>query len=315
MQRIAISGRGVYLPRLLHTNESLPPLDKPATAEQLEKIGVVSRGWAGEGEGIAEMGAFAARQALERAGVKAEEIDLLILANWTQRRFIPEFAPKVQHLIGATRAFAFDLCGACTGFINGLATAFNFLQGPRMKRALVVASETTSQRARPNSRATLVFGDAAAAWVLEKDRAGGGELIDYELSSDGSQHGLMEINDEGHVVTLIDQKELNALAARSFAGSTRRILERNKLSLGDVQWIVPHSGTAGIQSLLVKTLEVPAEKVLSNYRTVGNVSSAAIPVSFEEFVSKGQIRDGDLILSPTTGTGWYHGAILYRHRA
>ena len=312
MNKIVASGRGVYLPRLMHTNDTLPPLDKTPTAEQLSRIGVERRGWAQEGEGIAEMGAAAAKRALEQAQVKPEDIDLLVLANWTQRRYIPEFAPRVQQLLGCTNAFAFDVCGACTGFVNGVGIAHNFLQSPRYRRALVVASETTSQRARPNSRATLVYGDAAAAWVLERDRQGGTEIVDYELVSDGAQHGAMQVDDKGHVVTLIEQKALNTLAANSFAEACRRILQRNNMTLGDITWIVPHSGTAGIQATLIKTLEVKAEKVLSNYSSVGNVSSAAIPVSFEHFVESGQIRKGDLVLSPTTGTGWYFGALLYR---
>lgn len=312
MKTAYVTGRGVYLPRCMHDNDSLPPLDKPVTQEQLDRIGVVRRGWASDDEGIAEMGAWAASQALERAGVAAEDIDLIILANWTQRRYIPEFAPKLQHLLGAKRAFGFDISGACTGFVNGLAVAHQFLQNPRYRRALVVASETTSKRGRPHSRASLVFGDAAAAWVLELDRESGLEIIDYDLATEGEQHHIMSINDDGHVETHIDQKELNALAARSFAESSRRVLERNGMTLADVTWIVPHSGTAGIQATLIKTLGVAPEKVLSNFSTVGNVSSAAIPVSLEHFVEAGKIAKGDLILSPTTGTGWYHAALLYR---
>lgn len=309
---INITGRGVYLPRLTHTNATLPALDKPVTQEELDRLGIVSRGWAADDEGIAEMGAAAATQALQHAGVRAADIDVLILANWTQRRYIPEFAPKLQQLLGARRAFAFDVCGACTGFVNGVGFAHSFLQTPRYTRALVVASETTSQRARPHSRATLVFGDAAAAWVLERDKPQGMQLIDYDLVSDGQHHDLMEITDAGHVQTNMPQQELNALAANSFADSSRRVLERNGMTLDDVTWIVPHSGTAGIQATLVRVLGVSPDKVLSNYSVVGNVSSAAIPVSLEHFIARGDIRRGDVILSPTTGTGWYHAAMLYR---
>lgn len=315
MQNVFITGRGIYLPRLMHTNQTLPPLDSTPTAEQLEKIGVVSRGWAGEGESIPQMAALAGSAALKMAGVAAGELDLLVLANWTQRRYIPEFAPRVQALLGAERAFAFDVCGACTGFINGLGIAHSFLQTPRYRRALVVAAETTSQRGRPNSRATLVFGDAAGAWVVERDRTDGTQLVDFELASDGNHHHIMEIDEAGHVKTLVDQKELNALAAKSFTQSCGRILERNSLKLGEVDWVVPHSGTAGIQALLIKTLGLDPARVFSNYRTVGNVSSAAIPVAFEELVGSGRIKPGQLVLSPTTGTGWYHGAILYRFGA
>lgn len=310
---VAITGRGVYLPRRQYTNQMLPALDEPPTPEQLEKIGVERRGWAGPDEGIAEMAAHAARQALERAGLEAEAIELLVLANWTQRRLIPEFAPKVQHLLGASRAWAFDVCGACAGFVSGLAIAQSFLESRRYARALVVASETTSQRARPRSRATLVFGDGAGAWVLERGEGRGSELVGCLLRSDGAQHGAMEIDARGYVKTHLDQRGLNRLAADSFRGACRELLARHGLELREVRWVVPHSGTAGIQALLVKALELPAEKVFSNFSTVGNVSSAAIPVAFEALVGEGRVAPGDLVLSPTTGTGWYLGAALYRY--
>ncbi len=132
------------------------------------------------------------------------------------------------------------------------------------------------------------------------------------MVSDGQYHDIMSINEAGHVVTEIDQRELNALATQSFTNASTAVLERNNLTLDDIDRIVPHSGTAGIQALLVPTLEVAPEKVLSNYNVVGNVSSAAIPVSLQHYVDSGQIKKGDLILSPTTGTGWYYAALLYR---
>ena len=312
MKPIQITGRGVYLPKLTHSNDTLPPLDKPPTQAQLDRLGVQSRGWAGSDEGVAEMGSFAAESALKRAGVLAADIDLLILANWTQRVYIPEFAPKVQKLLGARKAFAFDVSGACAGFVNGVAMAHHFLQNPRYERALIVASETLSRRAKPGSRSTLVYGDAAAAWVLERDSKRGSRLIDYELVSDGDYHHFMGVDDEGFVETHVPQVELNALAANSFAQVSRMLLERNQMSLADVTWVVPHSGTEGIQAALVQTLEVPEGKVLSNFRSVGNVSSAAIPVSLEHFIDAGKIRPGDVILSPTAGTGWYYAAMLYQ---
>ncbi len=312
MDPIRITGRGVYLPLLTHTNETLPPLDTPPTQAQLDRLGVHSRGWASAEEGVAEMGNWAATRALDEARVSASDIDLLILANWTQRRYIPEFAPKLQKLLGAKKAFAFDLSGACAGFVNGIAIAHHFLQNPRYTRALVVASETLSQRAKPGSRSTLVYGDAAAAWVLERDAGKGSLLIDYELVSDGDYHHFMGVDANGYVETYVPQVELNALAANSFARASQTLLERNRMSIADVTWIVPHSGTEGIQAALVKTLQVSADKVLSNFRSVGNVSSAAVPVSLEHFIAAGKIRPGDVVLSPTAGTGWYYAAMLYR---
>jgi len=312
MVPISITGIGSYLPRRMLSNDDLT-LDKPVTEEQLAKLGVTSRGWAGEGESIPEMAAAAGLRAMERAGITADELDLIVLANWTQRRFIPDFAPKLQALLGAPQAFAFDVSTACAGFAFGAGVAQGFLQNPRHRRCLLVASETTSSRARPHSKATLVFGDAAGAWILERGEVeGAGRLIDLELMTDGTKFDAMGVNEEGHVYTSIDQKSLQQLAIHSFRTATEAVLTRNGLTLDDLDWIVPHSGTAGIQALLLRTLEVDPAKVLINFPRIGNVSSAAIPASLDEFVSRGVVKPGDLVLSPTTGTGWYAAAMLYR---
>lgn len=311
MEPVGIIGVGSYLPRTMHTNETLPPLDTPATDADLEKIGVWRRGWAGDGEGIAEMAASAAQAALKQAGRGPGELDFVIVANWTQRRFLPDFAPKVQALLGAPQAFAFDVATACAGFAYGVEMARSLLQNPRYQRGVVVASETTSQRGRPGSKATLVFGDAAGAWVIERGEAGH-RILDVELGTDGTQYEAMEINEAGHVVTHIAQKDLQQLAIHSFRTATERVLSRNGMTLDDVDWIVPHSGTAGIQALLLRTLEVSEDRVLTNFREIGNVSSAAIPTAYDQFLREGRLKPGDVVLSPTTGSGWYSAAILVR---
>ena len=311
---VRITGFSSYLPALVHDNASLPPLDEPIGDADLARIGVHRRGWAGADESIADMAAIAGRRALERAGVAARDLDMIILANWTQRRYLPEFAPTVKRMLGAERAFAHDLGCACAGFLYGVATASEFLRNPRYQRALVIASEHTAKRARPGSRGTLILGDAAGAFVIERATGGdpgGGRLIDYELASDGEHAQIMDISDDGWVRTYIAQRELCALAARSIFDVAQRVLTRNRLTLADVAWIVPHSGTAGVQAAIARTLELPDERILTNYADVGNVSSASIPVALDHFVAAGTIRPGELVLSAAVGGGWYAAAALY----
>jgi 3-oxoacyl-[acyl-carrier-protein] synthase-3 len=312
---VRITGFGTYLPVLMHTNETLPALDEPIPAADLARIGVHRRGWARDGESVAEMAAIAGRRALDAAQVAAGDLDMVILANWTQRRYLPDFAPTVKRLLGADRAFAHDLGCACAGFLYGIGTASEFLRNPRYRRALVIASEQTSQRARPGSRGTLILGDAAGAFVLERadgDHApGGGRLIDYELACDGEHAKIMEISSDGWVQTYIPQRELCALAARSIMEVASRMLARNRLTLADVTWVVPHSGTAGVQAAIVRALELPADRILTNYAEVGNVSSASIPIALDHFVASGKVRPGDTVLSAAVGGGWYAAAALY----
>lgn len=311
MQSVAITGFGSYLPKLMHDNATLPPLDTAVSEDELRRIGVYRRGWADENEGIAEMASFAARRALERAGVAADSLDFVILANWTQRRYIPEHAPKLLHLLGARKAFGWDVSCACAGFLYGLGIAHGFLQNPRFSRALVVASEHTSRRARPGSKGTVILADAAGAFVLERKTEGTGRLIDYELATQGEHHGIMSISEEGWVKTHIEQRELNQLAGDSMFGVASRLLERNGLTLNDVAWVIPHSGTAGVQATVARRFGVSQEKILTNFDSVGNVSSASIPTAVDAFVEKGKVRPGDVILSMAVGTGWYAAAALY----
>jgi 3-oxoacyl-[acyl-carrier-protein] synthase-3 len=312
MQTVYLTGVGSYLPALMHTNQSLPALDSEVSEADLEKIGVRRRGWAGEGEGIAEMAARATERALEKAGVKATDLDFVILSNWTQRRYIPEHAPRVKALLGASRAFAFDVSTACAGFVHGVSIAHGYLQNPRFHRGVVVASETTSHRGRPKSKSTLIFGDAAGAVIVERGKKGATELIDYELGVDETQHHIMDVSEEGWVRTHVKQKELVELTSRCFRDTTSKILARNGVAMKDVDYVLPHSGTAGVQAALVRTLEVPQSKVLTNFATVGNVSSAAIPTALEEFMGNGTLKPGMLVLSPAVGTGFYSVALLYR---
>lgn len=311
MDPVAITGIGSYLPRRSLETWELPALDKPYPPEAIERLGVRRRGLADEEETIPEMAAAAARVALERAGRTADEMDFIVLANWTQRRYLPDLAARVQALLGARKAFAFDVATACAGFATGTLVARGLL-ATTCQRGLVIASETTSHRARPHSKATVIFGDGAGAWVLERGTTEGPHLLDVELLTDGEQFDAMTIDAHGHVITHIDQKQLQHLATDSFIRASQAVLGRQGLTLDDVDWIVPHSGTAGIQALLIDVLKVDPEKVLVNFPTVGNLSSAAIPVALDAFQSEGPIRPGDLILSPTTGSGWYAAALLYR---
>ncbi len=311
MHPIAITGFGSYLPSRMLDNSELPPFDEPIAADELERIGVRRRGWADDSEGIAEMAATAGQRALERAGIEPAAIDFVILANWTARRYIPEHAPRLLRLLGAKKAFGWDISCACAGFLYGLGSAHGFLQNPRWSRALVVASEHTSRRGRPGSKAKLILADAAGAFVLERKPGTTGRLIDFELATDGNYHDIMDVGPEGFVRTHIKQKELNALAGGSMCAVARRLLERTGVSLDDVAWIIPHSGTAGVQATVIRELGAPPEKILANFSTIGNVSSASIPTVVDEYARAGKIRPGDLILSVAVGTGWYAAAALY----
>lgn len=311
MAELHITGLGTYLPERLVTNRELPPLDPPHTLADMDKVGVRARGIASAHEDVQFMALRAAERALAQAEVTAESLDFLIFANWSERRYTPDFAPRIQHALGARRAFAFDIGCACAGFLYGLTLAHGYLQNPRFQRGLVLAADRSTDRLRPGSRATLVFGDAASAMVVEKDAGKGSRLHDYELRTDGSQHGIMDVGSDGFLNPKIKQRDLNQLAGSSLASVSRTLLERNGLSLTDIDWILPHSGTAGVQAMLAEHLGAPPEKTLNNLADVGNVTSSSIPVSLQQFIQQGKLKPGDRILSAAVGLGWQYCAVLY----
>jgi len=306
-----MTGLGVYLPERLVGNRELPQLEPPHSLEEMDKVGVRARGIASDEEDALEMALRAARRALSQAEVDALSLDFLILANWSERRYVPDLAPRVQHALGATRAFAFDVGCACAGFIYGLTVAHGYLQNPRFRRGLVLASDRSTRRIRPKTRATLVFGDAAAAMVVERDAPRGAHLLDYELRTDGSHNQIMAVDAAGFLNPNIKQRELNQLAGRSLASVSRAVLERNRLTLDDVDWILPHSGTAGVQAMLAEYLGAPPEKTLNNLAAVGNVASASIPVALDHFIKQGLLKPGQRVLSAAVGLGWQYCAVLY----
>lgn len=299
------------MPERLVGNAELPALEPPHTLADMDKVGVRTRGIASDEEDVLFMGVRAAQRALEQAQASAESLDFVILANWSERRYVPDVAPRVQQALGATRAFAFDIGCACAGFLYGLTLAHGYLQNPRFRRGLVLSSDRSTRRLRPRSRATLVFGDAAAAAVVERDAERGIRLIDYELRTDGAQNGIMEVDADGLLNPKIKQRELNQLAGRSLASVSRALLERNALTLDDIDWLVPHSGTAGVQAMLAEHLGAPPEKTLNNFADVGNVTSASVPVSLAHFMERGVLKPGDRVLSAAVGLGWQYCAVLF----
>jgi 3-oxoacyl-[acyl-carrier-protein] synthase III len=311
MREVNLVGLGAFLPARMVKNAELPALDPPQSLAELDRLGVHCRGWASDAEGVVEMATSAASDALGEAGVEADSLDFLLLANWTERRYVPDVAPRIQRALGASRAFALDICCACSGFVHGLSMAHGYLQNPRFRRGLVVASDRSSRHMRPASRATLIFGDAAAAMVLEREAGRGGRLIDYELRTDGTHNAIMDIDSDGFLRPHIKQRELNLLAGRSIAEVCRTLLARNGLTVDSLDWIIPHSGTAGVQAMIAEHLPAPPSKVLTNLPSIGNVAAASIPAALSHFKRLGVVKPGQLVLSASVGLGWQSAGVLY----
>ena len=310
---LRFTGHGHYYPRHQRFHDGEVTVGgrtyPPGTADEL---GVRSLHVADEDETLEFMAVSAARAALEHAGREGGETDLVVLANWTDRQWIPEIAPGVAAALGAHGALAFDVCGACTGFVHAVQTASALLSAhPGWKRAVVVAADRFTRRARPGTRGQLVFGDAAGAVVLEKgDPDDPSGLLDSVLDCDASQADTVAARPpEGW---LRPRPELIKLAVRSSLQVADNVLERNGLKTSDLDWLVPHPGNNAIHAGVRDGLDLPREKFLTNFASRGNTGCASIPIALSEFLHDGVLKTGDLVLSTAVGSGWYYGGLLYR---
>jgi 3-oxoacyl-[acyl-carrier-protein] synthase-3 len=310
MRNLTITGLGTYLPSRELGNAELLELHSELVPADLERIGVVSRRVASDMEDVPHMAVAAAKRALERAATRPESLDFLILVNWSDRRYVPDVAPRVQELLGARNAFAFDVGCACAGFIYALSMAHGFLQTARFSRGLVLASDRSRKRLRPGSRAELLFGDGAAAVVVAAGAERGYRLVDYELGTDGARNDIIDVDADGYLVTHVRQRVLNELAVTSLVKVGQRLLARQQLTFDDVDFIVPHSGTAGIQAMLGAALNLTPAKILTNLPSVGNLAATSIPVALEHFVNAGTLRAGQRVLLLAVGVGWQFVAAL-----
>lgn len=310
MKLLEIAGLDTYLPQASVDNEHLSPLDPPMSIEQMDSIGVLRRGHASAEESVEAMATCAAKAALAQAKVNASELDFILLVNWSSRRYVPDLAPKIQSSLGASRAFAYDICCACCGFIYALGIAVGYLQQPRFNLGLIVTADRSAAHMRPGTRATLIFGDGASAAVVRRAESDGILLRDYEVRTDGSQNGIMEVDSEGYLLPHIRQRELNALASKSMKVVSEAVLDRNQLTLDDIDWIVPHSGSPGIQTLLQQHLGVSADRVLTTLPIHGNLAATAIPCALRYYLEAGTIRPGERILAASVGLGWQYAAMI-----
>lgn len=312
---VEIIGLGQYLPkRVVNNDELIPKISKTINKVDnavLGEIGVYSRHWSNKEETVPYMAAKAAEQAINNAQILPETIDLFILSNWTSREYLPELAPQAAYLANTKNALAFDLCGACTGFIMGVMTASMYLKARQVKRAVVVGCDQFAKRVRPGSKGQLVCGDAAGAAILELKTSNSiSSVIDVLLKSDGSLSDVVKApGPNGWVKSRMD---LVDEAIHKNMDAAEEILSRNGLNIKDVDWVVPHPGTDLVHKGIQKRLEIEEKKFVVNFSYRGNTSSASIPIVLSEFYEKGIFKKGDLFLCPAIGSGLFYGSLLFR---
>ncbi|WP_018239343.1 beta-ketoacyl-ACP synthase III [Ensifer sp. BR816] len=322
MIRSVVRGFGAALPKRVMTNKEME--SKVDTSDEwiVQRTGIRQRHIAGEGETTASLGEGAARAALERAGLTADDLDLIIVATSTPDNTFPATAVNIQNRLGMRHGAAFDLQAVCSGFVYAVATADAYIRGGLAKRALVIGAETFSRILDWSDRTTCVlFGDGAGAIVLEAQQGEGTTadrgVLTAQLRSDGI-HGDKLYVDGGPSTTgtvghlRMEGREVFKHAVGMITDVIEAAFEATGTSADDVDWLVPHQANRRIIDGSAKKLGIPNEKVVVTVDLHGNTSAASIPLALEAAASDGRIKKGDLVMLEAMGGGFTWGSVLIR---
>jgi len=319
-RRAVLTGVGGYLPEKIVSNEDMSRRVDTSDQWITERSGIRQRHFSAPHETATFMGAAAAHQALERAGVKAGEVDAIILATSTPDQAFPATAVHVQAALGCTRAFGFDISAACSGFIYAVSVADALIRAGQAGNVLVIGSEVYSRILNFNDRGTCVlFGDGAGAILLQGQKVmpDGPGILSTHLHSDGRLAQLLYVDGAvgqadkpGHLV--MNGREVFRHAVNLLSAAVNEALAANGLTNKDIDWLVPHQANRRIIDGVGKKLGLPAERVVITVDRHANTSAASIPLALAEAVNDGRITAGQLILLEALGGGLTWGSALVR---
>lgn len=314
-----IAGVGAYLPARVMTNEDLSEIVETSDAWIRERTGIAQRHIAAEGELTSDLGAAAGRAALTHAGLKVDDIDLIVVATATPDLTFPATATIIQDKLGMRHGAAYDIHAVCSGFLYALAAADNAVARGQSNGALVIGAETFSRILDWSDRTTCVlFGDGAGAVVLKPQPANQGEgVIATSLHSDGRFKDLLYVDGGPSATKTVGHLRMQGNqvfrhAIEKISGSMRGLLAQTGHRVEAVDWFIPHQANERILRGVAKKLAIPVDKVVSTVAMHGNTSAASIPLALDAAVRDGRVKRGDLILMEALGGGFTWGAALAR---
>jgi 3-oxoacyl-[acyl-carrier-protein] synthase III len=336
MEITVIKGTGRYVPPRCVTNQELTLRMETSEEWILQRTGIEQRYWVPEegGVGVSDLGLEASKIAMERAGWKPEDLDMIIFATLSPDIYFPGSGCLLAHKLGLTATPALDIRQQCTGFLYGLATADAYIRSGLARRVLLVGAEVHSTGLDISTRGrdvTVIFGDGAAAVCLapmETDAKNG--VLAACLHADGSlAESLMTYAPASRENPRISEKMLQECkhyptmdgrnifkhAVRRLPEVTQEVLEKAGLPLSAVDLFIPHQANLRINQAFAKALDLPDEKVYHNIQRFGNTTAASIPLAFDEAIEKGLIGAGSTVMFLGLGAGLTWGAVLYRFPA
>jgi 3-oxoacyl-[acyl-carrier-protein] synthase-3 len=319
--RAVVRGVGHYLPERVVPNAELESQVETSDEWIRSRSGIERRHFAAEGQTTSDLATRAAQAALADAGLVADDIDAIVLATSTADLTFPSAATMVQARLGMTRGFAFDVQAVCAGFVFALANANALILSGQARRVLVIGAETFSRLMDWNDRTTCVlFGDGAGAVVLEAAEGTGTTadrgILATDLNSDGRHKDILYVDGgtstgtTGHL--RMQGKEVFRHAVEKLAETAHAALDKVGLSGADVDWIVPHQANIRIIEGTAKRMQVPMDRVVVTVQDHGNTSAASIPLALSVGKARGQIKQGDLIVTEAIGGGLAWGSVVLR---
>ncbi len=321
-----LAGVGKYAPPRVMTNAEFAKLGlETDDAWIVQRTGIRERHIAAPDETNRTMSAAAARIAMERAGVTAGEIDVIVLGTASPDRLLPSTAVDLQAELGATRAAAFDVMAACSSFLYGLIVAEGLLQSGAAETALVVGTEKLTSIVDWRDRSTCVlFGDGAGAAILKRSRHGKGILSTF-MRSDGTLAELLyrptggaahpfdeQVLQDRSFYVKMEGREVFKHAVRSMSEAADRALDGAELIGADIDLMIPHQANIRIIEATAKHAGIPMEKVFVNVDRYGNTSSASVPIALEEALASGRIKEGMNVLLVAFGAGFTWASLVIR---
>ena len=318
-----ILGMGHSYPEGILTNADLEKMVETSDEWITTRTGIKQRHKAADNEYTSQFGTSAARQALERSGLKPEDVDIIICATTTPDQIMPSTGALLQAQIGATNAAGMDVFAACSGFLYGLTLVESMIKTGQIKYALVVGAEVLTKYVDYTDRGTcVIFGDGAGAAVVGPVNSGKG-ILATKIRSDGRYEEQLyapgggtklgtthKTIDEGQHFFKMKGNELFKVAVRSMADISAEMLEKAGLTVDDIDIVIPHQANQRITDAVASRLGVPEEKVYSNIAEHGNTSSASIPIAMDECIESGRIKDGSTVLLTAFGGGVTWGATI-----
>ncbi len=318
MKHTKILGTGSALPKKIVTNFDFEKTINTTNQWIVERTGIEQRHIADKSESATVLGAAAARQALEAAGLKLDDIGMLIVATATPDKVFPSTACLIQEALGLPVIAAFDITAACGGFVYGLSIADQFIKTGHQKHVMVIGVELLSRLADWTDRGTcILFADGAGAVILGPSEEAG--ILSTHIYANGKYKDLLYCNNPLATLDLEDKyirmrgNEVFKIAVKTLSNIVDETLQHNNIDKSEIDWLVPHQANIRIIQATAKKLGMSLDQVILTVAKHGNTSSASVPLALDEAIRDGRIKRGQMILLEAFGGGFTWGSALIKY--